>query len=479
MTKKRGYSRWAPEEEEALRVGVEKYGEGKWKRILADASLTRYLAGRTNVDLKDKWRTLACAEAGRAAPGGRAARPAANAASKLTAAALQQQRRQAVQLLKRRSASPASDDERARQAVDAALALATCAEGGDAVLHVARRQRSSRGRRPSASDGAADRAGTRSPDTDAAAQRPDEDARGGAKRPAAGPPEEAAPAPSKRRAVGALKTAELEDSADAAMTEPEEEEGARLRHAGYAKPELARHSTPSDEKEDDGAPSPILVWQRGQGATLGRARRNRGAPARWGAILGFVPSAKPSEPGGLPSSTDASDDAGGLDADAQSPRTRRQPKRRRQPKARAASPRSPHPLADEHTAAMQLMCLVQGDGQPVAHKAAMHKAAPPAEQPAKEEGGGGGLPATMPKFTLPRWPPMPPAVAQQLATLCPQLLPALAPPSDGGPPAEMSFTAAVIAAWAMAMVPLHLDAALLAQHARAPRPQSAECEAVS
>ncbi|KAK3232643.1 hypothetical protein CYMTET_57016 [Cymbomonas tetramitiformis] len=65
MPKKRGYSRWNDEEEKALRTGVAKYGEGKWKRILADQALMRFLEGRTNVDLKDKWRTLSCAEAGR------------------------------------------------------------------------------------------------------------------------------------------------------------------------------------------------------------------------------------------------------------------------------------------------------------------------------------------------------------------------------------------------------------------------------
>eukprot|EP00976_Prorocentrum_cordatum_P022853 466881-Prorocentrum_minimum.AAC.3 len=46
------YSRWNDDEEKALRQGVAKYGEGKWKRILADTALMKYLDGRTNVDLK-------------------------------------------------------------------------------------------------------------------------------------------------------------------------------------------------------------------------------------------------------------------------------------------------------------------------------------------------------------------------------------------------------------------------------------------
>eukprot|EP00850_Spirogloea_muscicola_P019911 SM000202S05882 [mRNA] locus=s202:198851:203326:+ [translate_table: standard] len=63
MAKKRGYSRWSDEEEHALCSGVQQYGEGKWKRILADPRLGRTLLGRTNVDLKDKWRTMSSAEA--------------------------------------------------------------------------------------------------------------------------------------------------------------------------------------------------------------------------------------------------------------------------------------------------------------------------------------------------------------------------------------------------------------------------------
>lgn len=99
--KKRGYARWTLEEEAALRAGVTKYGEGKWKRILADGAFTGALGGRSNVDLKDKWRTLSCAQA--------ALRPAVVKPGKLSAAASQQLRRQAVQAA-RSQVSAAGDD---------------------------------------------------------------------------------------------------------------------------------------------------------------------------------------------------------------------------------------------------------------------------------------------------------------------------------------------------------------------------------
>uniref|UniRef100_A0A061QZB3 Uncharacterized protein n=2 Tax=Tetraselmis sp. GSL018 TaxID=582737 RepID=A0A061QZB3_9CHLO len=65
MKRTRGYSRWSEEEEAALRIGVARYGEGKWKRILCDAALSRVFVERSNVDLKDKWRTMQCAEKGK------------------------------------------------------------------------------------------------------------------------------------------------------------------------------------------------------------------------------------------------------------------------------------------------------------------------------------------------------------------------------------------------------------------------------
>ncbi|CAI9261949.1 unnamed protein product [Lactuca saligna] len=58
--------RWTLEEENALRAGVDKYGTGKWVKILTDEDLAPCLIARTNIDLKDKWRNL-CGNASRRA----------------------------------------------------------------------------------------------------------------------------------------------------------------------------------------------------------------------------------------------------------------------------------------------------------------------------------------------------------------------------------------------------------------------------
>lgn len=50
--------KWTPEEEAALRAGVEKYGAGKWRAIQKDANYGACLISRSNVDLKDKWRNM-------------------------------------------------------------------------------------------------------------------------------------------------------------------------------------------------------------------------------------------------------------------------------------------------------------------------------------------------------------------------------------------------------------------------------------
>jgi hypothetical protein len=49
---------WTAQEEAALVRGVQQFGEGCWSRIVGDSELGKYLASRTNVDLKDKWRSL-------------------------------------------------------------------------------------------------------------------------------------------------------------------------------------------------------------------------------------------------------------------------------------------------------------------------------------------------------------------------------------------------------------------------------------
>ncbi|XP_028752563.1 uncharacterized protein LOC114712251 isoform X2 [Neltuma alba] len=50
--------RWSSEEEDALRAGVKKFGKGNWKPILRFYSEIFTKTGRTEVDLKDKWRNL-------------------------------------------------------------------------------------------------------------------------------------------------------------------------------------------------------------------------------------------------------------------------------------------------------------------------------------------------------------------------------------------------------------------------------------
>eukprot|EP00802_Teleaulax_amphioxeia_P019116 Tamp_19337.p2 GENE.Tamp_19337~~Tamp_19337.p2 ORF type:complete len:191 (-),score=42.55 Tamp_19337:519-1091(-) len=49
------HRKWQPAEEEALRKGVDEFGEGNWKKIQEGDSI---LKNRSAVDLKDKWRNL-------------------------------------------------------------------------------------------------------------------------------------------------------------------------------------------------------------------------------------------------------------------------------------------------------------------------------------------------------------------------------------------------------------------------------------
>mmetsp|Transcript_8092 Transcript_8092/g.23210 ORF Transcript_8092/g.23210 Transcript_8092/m.23210 type:complete len:423 (+) Transcript_8092:153-1421(+) len=56
-TQIRSYRAWAPEEEQALRTGVEVHGVGAWQAIRSDPRFS-VLEGRRSIQLKDKWRNL-------------------------------------------------------------------------------------------------------------------------------------------------------------------------------------------------------------------------------------------------------------------------------------------------------------------------------------------------------------------------------------------------------------------------------------
>jgi hypothetical protein len=55
-TEHRQRQKWTAEEQERLRRGVERHGEGAWAQIWNDATLGFRNGRRTQVDLKDKWR---------------------------------------------------------------------------------------------------------------------------------------------------------------------------------------------------------------------------------------------------------------------------------------------------------------------------------------------------------------------------------------------------------------------------------------
>ncbi|MCO5563868.1 hypothetical protein L7F22_017518 [Adiantum nelumboides] len=54
--RRRKFRRWTSEEETILRKEVERYGKGQWKHILQKHKAI--FEGRTEVDLKDKWRNI-------------------------------------------------------------------------------------------------------------------------------------------------------------------------------------------------------------------------------------------------------------------------------------------------------------------------------------------------------------------------------------------------------------------------------------
>lgn len=58
INNKRQRLSWSAQEEAALLRGVELFGAGAWARILKDEQLGAVLVSRTNVDCKDKWRSM-------------------------------------------------------------------------------------------------------------------------------------------------------------------------------------------------------------------------------------------------------------------------------------------------------------------------------------------------------------------------------------------------------------------------------------
>uniref|UniRef100_A0A671VAI4 Uncharacterized protein n=1 Tax=Sparus aurata TaxID=8175 RepID=A0A671VAI4_SPAAU len=50
----RSYGRWTESETQKLKEGVRKFGEGNWSKIKSYYSFEN----RTNINLKDRWRTL-------------------------------------------------------------------------------------------------------------------------------------------------------------------------------------------------------------------------------------------------------------------------------------------------------------------------------------------------------------------------------------------------------------------------------------
>jgi len=58
INNKRQRLSWSAQEEAALLRGVELFGAGSWARIIKDEQLGAVLVSRTNVDCKDKWRSI-------------------------------------------------------------------------------------------------------------------------------------------------------------------------------------------------------------------------------------------------------------------------------------------------------------------------------------------------------------------------------------------------------------------------------------
>ena len=54
---RRAQMRWTKEEENELRQGVDKWGEGSWTEILSESVVMR-ANGKTNIKIRDKWKNM-------------------------------------------------------------------------------------------------------------------------------------------------------------------------------------------------------------------------------------------------------------------------------------------------------------------------------------------------------------------------------------------------------------------------------------
>jgi Myb-like DNA-binding domain len=77
MSTARQYLAWMPDEEEALRLGVEAHGDGNWSFILNDERFGKRLKMRDGNAMKDKWRKMSQAGDPKDKPARRQSEPAA------------------------------------------------------------------------------------------------------------------------------------------------------------------------------------------------------------------------------------------------------------------------------------------------------------------------------------------------------------------------------------------------------------------
>ena len=77
MATARQYLAWMPDEEEALRLGVEAHGDGNWSFILNDERFGKRLKMRDGNAMKEKWRKMSQAGDPKDTPARRQSEPAA------------------------------------------------------------------------------------------------------------------------------------------------------------------------------------------------------------------------------------------------------------------------------------------------------------------------------------------------------------------------------------------------------------------